>query len=61
MKIKENILIHPTSYLALMLVWAVVPAVSSCGREATEDYGDAIAFPLPRRRSLTAARPGAYL
>ena len=44
MKIKENILIHPTSYLALMLVWAVVPAVSSCGREATEDYGDAIAF-----------------
>ena len=61
MKIKENILIHPTSYLALMLVWAVVPAVSSCGREATEDYGDAIAFSASAEKVADSRSAGSVL
>ena len=44
-----------------MLVWAVVPAVSSCGREATEDYGDAIAFSASAEKVADSRSTGSEL
>lgn len=44
-----------------MLVLAVVLAVSSCGREATEDYGDAIAFSASAEKVADSRAAGSVL
>ena len=62
MKTKGNIFIH-TSFRrpALMLTLAAVLAVSSCGREAKEDFGDVIAFSASADRVTDSRSTGSAL
>ena len=62
MKTKGNIFIH-TSFRrpALMLTLAAVLAVSSCGREAKEDFGDVIAFSASAEKVTDSRSTGSAL
>ena len=61
MKTKGNIFIHTSSSPALMLALTAVLAVSSCGRETKEDFGDAIAFSASAERVTDSRSTGSAL
>ena len=61
MKTKGNIFIHTSPSPALMLALSAVLAVSSCGREAKDDFGDAIAFSASAEKVTDSRSTGSAL